>query len=434
MFPSELLCMGWVRSLFDPLTTHTPGSARHLHSDSWSPTMADSSDTRALAVTTVAAVFMTVAAIAVILRCYVRGWINKAFGWDDGAMVVAMIFYFMFSGCMIGGSMYGTGRRFEVLTAHQRVTAMKYWWLCEIAYCFASIACKVSVCIFLMRITVKRLHIWILYLVMALTVITGLIFMFIMLLQCKPLEYFWTRTALDPSIEGSCVSIEVVITMTYVYSAFSALCDFTVGILPIFIVRKLHMRRQTKVAVIGILSMACIASSAVIVRFPYVKTFRDPDFLYATVEIAIWSNIEAGLGITAGSLATLRPLLRRWFGSSTDQNYNASPFPGRSASKRTGPSRERPLPLGSMDDSVQGRLRPDKVAVTVTTVHTQTDRDDPWGDTSGRRSSVERLTVNGDQRDDEIWPPANRGLGIHQTFEVTQTSTGGELASVREHL
>ncbi|KAL4864052.1 hypothetical protein BDV12DRAFT_205952 [Aspergillus spectabilis] len=396
--------------------------------------MTDSSDDRALAVTAVAAVFMAIAAVAVLLRCYVRGWVTKAFGWDDGAMVIAMVFYFMFSGCMIGGSLYGTGRRFEVLTAHQRVTAMKYWWLCEIAYCFSSIACKVSVCIFLMRITVKRLHIWILYLVMALTVITGLIFMFIMLLQCKPLEYFWTRTALDPAIQGTCVSIEIVITMTYVYSAFSALCDFTVGILPIFIVRKLHMRRQTKVAVIGILSMACIASSAVIVRFPYVKTFRDPDFLYATVEIAIWSNIETGLGITAGSLATLRPLLRQWFGSSTDPNYIASPFPGRSGSKRVRASRERPLPLGSLDDTAQGRLRPDKVAVTVTTVHTQHGEDDEWRDLTGRNSSVERLTMDGDRQAEGTGPGRERGLGIHQTFEVTQTSTGGESASVREHL
>jgi ABC-type phosphate transport system permease subunit len=109
-----------------------------------------------------------------------------------------------------------------------------------------------------MRITVKRLHIWILSAVMAFTVLTGLLFMFIMLLQCKPLEYFWTRTALDPTIEGSCISIEIVITMTYVYSAFAALCDFTVGILPIFIVHKLHMRRKTKLAVVGILGMACM--------------------------------------------------------------------------------------------------------------------------------------------------------------------------------
>lgn len=134
----------------------------------------------------------------------------------------------------------------------------QYWWFCEIAYCFSSVGCKVSVCIFLRRITVKRLHIWILYIVILLTVVAGLAFMFIMLLQCKPLEYFWTRKAFDPNIKGSCMDMEIVIAMTYVYSVFAALCDFTVGILPIFMVRKLHMRRQTKVAVIGILSMACM--------------------------------------------------------------------------------------------------------------------------------------------------------------------------------
>lgn len=93
---------------------------------------------------------------------------------------------------------------------------------------------------------------------MVLTVLAGLVFMFLMLLQCKPLSYFWTRTAMDPKIEGYCISIDIIITMTYVYSAFSAVCDFTVGILPIFIVHKLHMRKEAKLAVVGILSMACM--------------------------------------------------------------------------------------------------------------------------------------------------------------------------------
>lgn len=34
------------------------------------------------------------------------------------------------------------------------------------------------------------------------------------------------------------------------------------------------------------------------------------DFLWATVDIAIWSTVEQGLAITAGSLATLRPLFK----------------------------------------------------------------------------------------------------------------------------
>lgn len=48
-------------------------------------------DQRALAVKTVAAVFMPLACIAVILRCYVRARIVKGFGWDDGAMVIAAV-------------------------------------------------------------------------------------------------------------------------------------------------------------------------------------------------------------------------------------------------------------------------------------------------------------------------------------------------------
>lgn len=93
---------------------------------------------------------------------------------------------------------------------------------------------------------------------MVLTVVAGLVFFFLMLLQCKPLSYFWTKTAEDPSIEGYCISINIIIIMSFIYSAFAALCDFTVGILPIFLVSKLHMKREAKLAVIGILSMACV--------------------------------------------------------------------------------------------------------------------------------------------------------------------------------
>lgn len=43
------------------------------------------------AIKVVAAVFMSIAGVAVMLRCYVRGWVVKAFGWDDGTMLMAMV-------------------------------------------------------------------------------------------------------------------------------------------------------------------------------------------------------------------------------------------------------------------------------------------------------------------------------------------------------
>lgn len=186
------------------------------------------------------------------------------------------------------------------------------------------------------------------------------------------------------------------------------------------------------------------ASSAVIVRIPFVKTFGEDDFLCkslllsshlkitrisestnihphpdATIQIAIWSNIEAGLGITAGSLATLRPLLRVLMGSRTDPDYSSG-FPGgrsRSASRHLG-GHDRPFPLGSIDDAQHSRLRPDKLAVTVTTIKSQRDVD-TYAGSSSPSSSEERLTFDRHVPDMQ----GEMGLGIHRTTEVTQTTT-----------
>lgn len=39
----------------------------------------------------VTAVFLAISFVAVCLRCFVRLRIVKAFGWDDGAMLLAMV-------------------------------------------------------------------------------------------------------------------------------------------------------------------------------------------------------------------------------------------------------------------------------------------------------------------------------------------------------
>lgn len=48
------------------------------------------------------------------------------------------------------------------------------------------------------------------------------------------------------------------ITAAYVYTVVAAVCDFTIGILPIFLIWNLHMNPRAKFAVAGILSMGCV--------------------------------------------------------------------------------------------------------------------------------------------------------------------------------
>ncbi|EBA27263.1 uncharacterized protein AFUA_5G00890 [Aspergillus fumigatus Af293] len=113
---------------------------------------------------------------------------------------------------------------------------------------------------------------------------------------------------------GHCMDMDLLVGIVYMYSAAAAVCDFTIGLLPAFMIGRLKMDRHTKMAVIGVLSIGCVASTAVIVRIPFVRPSKSREFLYETPQVSIWSNIETRLGITAGSLMTVRPFLRaiRW--------------------------------------------------------------------------------------------------------------------------
>jgi hypothetical protein len=85
------------------------------------------------------------------------------------------------------------------------------------------------------------------------------------------------------------------------------------GILPIFIVKDLQMHRHQKAIVAVILGFAAVGSSATIIRLPWVWTVEQykGEFLWRTADVAIWTTVEVGIGITAGNLGTLRPLLTK---------------------------------------------------------------------------------------------------------------------------
>jgi hypothetical protein len=58
------------------------------------------------------------------------------------------------------------------------------------------------------------------------------------------------------------------------------------------------------------------------------------DFLYATTDVAIWSTVEIGIGLTTSAAATLRPIFKAVLGSSTNASGKGS--------NMWAPSRDRP--------------------------------------------------------------------------------------------
>ncbi|KAL4921988.1 hypothetical protein BDW62DRAFT_208146 [Aspergillus aurantiobrunneus] len=295
---------------------------------------------RSLSIFAVTLVFLIISFVSVALRCFVRLSLVRAFGWDDALMVLAMALNILFALCGVIGARYGLGRKMaDFSTKTELETALFWWWLGQTSYVITCVVAKVSIALALLRLTVTRTHKIILWGVIGVSIAVGLVFWLMLMLQCKPVEFFWHRF----TSEGSCLNTDYILDIAYLYSVMATICDFILGLLPIALVWKLNMNSKTKAALAGILSMGCVASAAVIVRIPYLHHYKDREFLYATTNISIWSNVEAGLGITAGSLVTLRPLFR-WF-RGTDYEGSKSKIYGRTGS----------MPLSSMNGAYNSR-------------------------------------------------------------------------------
>lgn len=161
-------------------------------------------------------------------------------------------------------------------------------------YIWASAVAKTSIALALLRLTVKRAHRFFLWGIIGTVIVIGLLFWLVLLFDCHPISYFWNRV--DPRNSGTCLSVQILLDIAYLYSGLTIICDLALGILPIFLIWKLQMNRRTKIAVGGILSLGAMyvkfllvprtarltptsASVAVIIRLPFLHYYADMDFL-----------------------------------------------------------------------------------------------------------------------------------------------------------
>ena len=191
-----------------------------------------------------------------------------------------------------------------------------FWWICEITYIPSTIFLKLSIGVFLQRIVVAKTHLRVIRFVMICSGVFGFAYFLIAIFQCHPIQAFWIQKhALTSANYGRCLSNDAVVGLTFASSALNSVADFTFAILPLFIVKDLRMTKRSKRLIGGILAFANIACIATIIRMPSIPGLaRGDDFLYETTGVALWSDVEVGIGIAAACLATMRPLLRKIFG------------------------------------------------------------------------------------------------------------------------
>ncbi|CAI6313927.1 unnamed protein product [Periconia digitata] len=283
----------------------------------------------------VAALFFLLTWITVSLRIYIRGVWLRTWVKDDWYMLAALTAYSLYLIFQIVAAGYGTGRHRGDLQDENARIALLYSYLGEVSYVLSSCLLKISLEVLYLGMAIRRWHIWCIRLLIAGTVLFGIINFFLVVFQCTPVSEFWES---HPASD-KCIPSAPHQGLTYFLATANALADWTLNILPFFIASSLSLETRIRNLITALLVFAAIASIAGTIRIPYTASLTSggPDFLFATANLTTWSTVELGIGITAASILTLHPLLQAvlWRLNLTREPYPPSlPCCCRSASPR----------------------------------------------------------------------------------------------------
>ncbi|KAK9419724.1 hypothetical protein SUNI508_07210 [Seiridium unicorne] len=274
-------------------------------------------------------VMLTLSWITLVARLGVRRRIN-AFGSDDWLMFAGLILYSVTSSLVIVCCFYGAGQHSDALTTadiRQGTKATKLFFIAEFFYasCTVPIKCSISVC--LLRIAdARRRFVWTLYAIMGMAAIAAIIFIVAIANLCHPITTLWGETT-----TGTCDN-SLNSNVSFFFSAVSIVTDWSLAILPGILLWRIQMKGRVKLSVAVMLGLAAFASCATIVRLGFLTLYNDPtEFMFSTGAIGLWSVIEEGIGIIAGSMPALRPLLNMaCFGRTTVRGSSNQPSAGNS--------------------------------------------------------------------------------------------------------
>lgn len=150
---------------------------------------------------------------------------------------------------------YGLGEHNVDVPPDDHAPAIMYRWLAEISYIVISTMTKWIVGLFLLRICPnhrwRKITIWT---ILGAVTLFNIIFFFIAVFSCQPVEYEWTRYLPVPP-DGTCNATTFATITTYVASFLNVLGDWVLPALPATLVWKAQMSRQVKVSVVGLLAL-----------------------------------------------------------------------------------------------------------------------------------------------------------------------------------
>ncbi|KAH6611074.1 hypothetical protein Trco_001094 [Trichoderma cornu-damae] len=252
--------------------------------------------------------FLALTWLAVGLRTYTRAVVIKRVQEDDWLMLVAQIIFTLSCAFVFAGIRDGMGRHnAAIVDDDAKISALMWQSLATVTYVINMMFIKLSIGIFLLRVSARKVYNWIICVSLVIIAVWSLVIFFYDIFQCIPVQKQW-----DFRIQGGkCASPGEIIAAAYAISVMTIASDWLYALLPIPMLWSVKMTSQAKATVILILGLGIFASIATLIRIKYLSALEDTDdLLFSATQVMLWTIIEPGVAIVASSLATIRPLLR----------------------------------------------------------------------------------------------------------------------------
>ncbi|EHK27523.1 uncharacterized protein TRIVIDRAFT_140068 [Trichoderma virens Gv29-8] len=258
--------------------------------------------------------FLSLTWLAVGLRTYTRAVVIKSVQEDDWLMLLAQVIFTLSCAFVFAGVQDGMGRHNAAITDDEKkVSALMWQSLATVTYIINMMFIKMSIGIFLLRVSARKVYNWIICVSLVIIGIWSLVIFFFDIFQCNPVQKQW-----DFRIQGGkCASPDDIIAAAYAISVMTIASDWLYALLPIPMLWSVKMTSQAKGTVILILGLGIFASIATLIRIKFLGSLQDTNDLlcmshlnFSATDVMIWTIIEPGVAIVASSLATIRPLLR----------------------------------------------------------------------------------------------------------------------------
>ncbi|KAK6814263.1 hypothetical protein RU639_010056 [Aspergillus parasiticus] len=241
----------------------------------------------ALAITTPAITYAVI-----ILRVLSRLWTVRKLWWDDWMHILAGVFAIPLSifGNICVNQGFGLHLYNIKLESITQLTDLFFWWyMCQVFWPFTIFFVKMSILLLYLRIFPIILFRRFDFLCIAFLIISLLVTTPMVIWQCKPFRAAWDYDIDNPR----CLKIA---TIAYANATLNIITEVSILILPLPVLRTLHVSRRKKIALISVFSVGVIVIAIASARMPALGkmgTYYDPP--YAQAPAFLLSCVEAAM-------------------------------------------------------------------------------------------------------------------------------------------